>query len=85
MRAGAPARLLCLPCNATRLPAYERLPDVLRDSPRFNSYLSSPPARHPEARPTARDHTSPPRDFHSLVIDAFFITTDHPEEHALSP
>ncbi|MFJ4633429.1 hypothetical protein [Streptomyces sp. NPDC088847] len=76
--------LLCLPCNATRLPAYERLPHVLRDSPRFNTYLNSPPARHPEARPTVRDHTSP-RDFHSLALDAFFTTTDHPERNALSP
>ncbi|WP_108999255.1 endonuclease VII domain-containing protein [Streptomyces rishiriensis] len=43
--------LLCLPCNATRLPAYERLPDVLRDSPRFNTYLSSPPAPAPRSLP----------------------------------
>ncbi|WP_420823252.1 MULTISPECIES: endonuclease domain-containing protein [Streptomyces] len=26
--------LLCLPCNATRLPAHERLPGILRDNPR---------------------------------------------------
>ncbi|MGQ4389064.1 endonuclease domain-containing protein [Streptomyces sp. SAS_270] len=62
--------LLCLPCNATRLPAYERLPD----SPRFNTYLTSPPARHPAARPTSRDHTGT-RDLHSSLIDAFFATT----------
>ncbi len=80
---GASAGLLCLPCNATRLPAYERLPNVLRDSPRFNTYLNSPPARHPEARPTARDHAGP-RDASSYLIDAFFTAADHPEGNALS-
>lgn len=81
---GASAASCACPATPPAWPAYERLPHVLRDSPRFNTYLSSPPARHPEARPTARDHTSP-RDFHSLALDAFFTTTDHPEGNALSP
>lgn len=51
--------LLCQPCNASRLPVYERLPDVLRDSPRFNAYLTDPPAQHPRAQPIGRDFGEP--------------------------
>ncbi|MFF3326944.1 endonuclease domain-containing protein [Streptomyces sp. NPDC002889] len=68
--------LLCRPCNVIRLPAYERLPAILRDSPRFNTYLDNPPARQPEARPGPRDHTSP-RDTTSHLIDAFFDGWNH--------
>lgn len=46
-------------CPARHPPAaYTRLPDTLRDS-RF-AYLGSPPARHPEARSTAKDRAGQP-------------------------
>ncbi|MDT0449938.1 endonuclease domain-containing protein [Streptomyces hesseae] len=41
--------ILCPECNVKRLPAYERLPEQMRDSPLFNGYLLNPPARRPEA------------------------------------
>ncbi|MER7112765.1 endonuclease domain-containing protein [Streptomyces sp. NPDC000229] len=63
--------ILCQPCNATRLPAYERLPEILRDSPRFNNYLNHPPARQPEAQVTDRDLGAPRGPFTS-ILDAFF-------------
>ncbi|MFF8394777.1 endonuclease domain-containing protein [Streptomyces sp. NPDC016172] len=69
--------LLCLPCNASRLPAYERLPGSLRNSPRFNGYLHDPPAKQPAARPTARDHAGP-REASSFILDVFFRTADAP-------
>ncbi|MGA5843550.1 endonuclease domain-containing protein [Streptomyces pseudogriseolus] len=57
------------------LPAYERLPNILRDSPRFNAYLDNPPAGQPAACPTNRDHTGP-RDASSYILDAFFASRD---------
>ncbi|MCX5174355.1 endonuclease domain-containing protein [Streptomyces virginiae] len=63
--------MLCRMCNTTRLPAYERLPEILRDSPRFNAYLNSPPARQPDARPIGRD-TGGPRGAFSAILDAYF-------------
>ncbi|MGW2892557.1 endonuclease domain-containing protein [Streptomyces griseoruber] len=65
---------LCRPCNMVRLPAYERLPDILRDSPRFNEYLSNPPARRPEAQVTDRDCRHP-RGTLSKIMDAFFAAS----------
>ncbi|MFE2500184.1 hypothetical protein [Streptomyces scopuliridis] len=62
--------MLCRTCNTTHLPAYERLPEILRDSPRFNAYLDNPPARHPHAWPTSRDLG--PRGAFSIVLEAFF-------------
>lgn len=63
--------VLCLTCNTTRLPAYERLPEILRDSLRFNDYLHNPPARHPQAQPIGKDSQGP-RGAFSSILDAFF-------------
>lgn len=63
--------LLCRNCNALRLPAYQRLPDILQDSARFNDYLRNPPARRQEAEVTEVDYKSAPGPF-SSIMDAFF-------------
>ncbi|WP_416371282.1 endonuclease domain-containing protein [Streptomyces sp. MB09-01] len=55
--------VLCRMCNTIRLPACERLPEILRDSPRFNAYLNSPPARHPDAPARRSGLRRPPRSF----------------------
>ncbi|MFF4825793.1 endonuclease domain-containing protein [Streptomyces sp. NPDC001312] len=63
--------ILCRECNTSRLPFYERLPDVLQDSVRFNDYLNSPPARRPEAEVIGIDKTFRDARLTSLM-DAFF-------------
>jgi hypothetical protein len=63
--------ILCRECNALRLPAYERLPETLKDSARFNDYLNNPPARRPEAEIRDADKRSNPGPF-SSIMDAFF-------------
>ncbi|GHH22970.1 endonuclease domain-containing protein [Streptomyces lanatus] len=63
--------ILCRDCNALRLPAYERLPEALQDSARFNGYLNNPPARSPEAEIRDADKRSNPAPFGS-IMDAFF-------------
>lgn len=63
--------ILCRECNAVRLPAYERLPAILRDSPRFNNYLTNPPAQSPEAVERDTDSEWAPGPIHS-IMDAFF-------------
>jgi hypothetical protein len=63
--------ILCRECNAIRLPAYERLPEILRDSMRFNEYLNNPPARYPEAEIQEADSTFN-HSAAASIFDAFF-------------
>ncbi|MGA5169714.1 MULTISPECIES: endonuclease domain-containing protein [Streptomyces] len=64
--------LLCRKCNMEYLPAYERLPMHMRDSPLFNTYLAAPPAQQSAAQVIpGRDNMYLPTS-HAFLMDRKF-------------